>query len=154
VRTLSYLLHPPLLDELGLAGAVRDFVGGFTQRSGIAVELELSSRLKRLPGEIELALFRVLQESLLNVHRHSGSKTASIRLSQSAGEIRLEVQDAGRGISTPAGGAAERGPTNALGVGISGMSERMRQLGGRLEIDSASGRTIVRAIVPLPGGAA
>lgn len=98
VRTSSYLLHPPILDELGLAGAVRDHADGFARRSGLRVDLELSPDLVRLPRETELALFRVFQECLTNIHRHSGSKTASITLAQTADQVRLEVRDRGRGM--------------------------------------------------------
>ena len=149
LRTFSYLLHPPLLEELGLAGAVRDYADGFAQRSGMRVDLEVSSNLERLPREKELALFRVLQESLANVHRHSGSKTVSIRLTQLRGETRLEVQDAGRGLELKNGpGSGEKEPSK-LGVGIAGMRERLHQLGGRLEIESDHRGTTVRASFPL-----
>lgn len=142
VRTLSYLLHPPVLDDLGLAGAVRDFVDGFARRSKLRVDLDMPQNLGRLPREMELTLFRVLQESLVNVTRHSGSKTASIRLCQEAGQIRLEVEDSGRGMASIAAG------TVSLGVGIAGMRERVWQLGGRLEISSGPGGTTVRAVLP------
>ncbi|SPE51226.1 hypothetical protein SBV1_130095 [Verrucomicrobia bacterium] len=154
VRTFAYLLHPPLLEELGLAGAVRDYADGFTQRSGVRVDLEVSSNLERLPREKELALFRVLQESLANVHRHSGSKTVSIRLTQSDSAIRLEVKDTGRGLELKNGPASGEKQPSKLGVGIAGMRERLRQLGGRLELESGPLGTTVRASLPLdpPGG--
>jgi signal transduction histidine kinase len=103
VRTSSYLLHPPILDELGLAGAVRDHAAGFAHRTGLRVDLELPPDLVRLPRETELALFRVLQEALANIQRHSGSKTASIRVAQTADDIRLEVRDKGRGMAPERG---------------------------------------------------
>ena len=143
IRTLSYVLHPPQLDELGLAGAVRDFAEGFARRSGLKLELDLPAETApRLPREIEMALFRVLQESLGNVHRHSGSKTANVRLQRSAVEVRLEVQDSGRGLNPTS-------QTTGLGVGIAGMQERMKQVGGWLELDSKTTGTTVRAVVPL-----
>lgn len=149
LRTFSYLLHPPLLEELGLAGAVRDYADGFAQRSGLRVDLEVSPSLERLPREKELAIFRVLQESLANVHRHSGSKTVSIRLTQLRGEIRLEVQDAGRGLELKTDPASGEKAPSKLGVGVAGMRERLRQLGGRLEFESGHPGTTVRATLPL-----
>jgi PAS domain S-box-containing protein len=149
LRTFSYLLHPPLLEELGLAGAVRDYADGFAQRSGLRVDLEVSPSLERLPREKELAIFRVLQESLANVHRHSGSKTVSIRLTQLRGEIRLEVQDAGRGLELKTDPASGEKAPSKLGVGVAGMRERLRQLGGRLEFESGHPGTTVRASLPL-----
>ena len=146
VRTFSYLLHPPLLEELGLGGALQDYVPGFARRSGIRVDLELPPEFGRMPQETELALFRVIQESLANIHRHSGSKTACITLNQTTDEVQLEVRDAGRGFAlTPSESA---GSASALGVGIPGMQERLRQLGGRLHISSSSDGTIVRATLP------
>ena len=146
LRTLTYLLHPPLLEELGLIGALRDFVDGFARRSGIRVDLDLSPGLERMPEEIELTLFRIVQESLANIHRHSGSDSASVGLSQTAEEIQLEVRDAGHGFVLGTSGIAEPGPP--LGVGITGMRERLRELGGRLKITSNSSGTIVRATLP------
>ena len=146
VRTFSFLLHPPLLEELGLGGALQDYVPGFARRSGIRVDLELPPDFERMPQETELTLFRVIQESLANIHRHSGSKTACITLNQTADKVQLEVRDAGRGFAlTPSESA---GPASALGVGIPGMQERLRQLGGRLHISSNSDGTIVRATLP------
>lgn len=142
IRTLSYVLHPPQLDKLGLFGAVRDFAEGFARRSGLRLELELPADTTRLPRDVEMALFRVLQESLGNVHRHSGSKTATIRLWRDADEVRLEVQDTGCGLP-----ATSR--KTGLGLGLAGMQERMKQVGGRLEIDSRAGGTTVRALVPV-----
>jgi signal transduction histidine kinase len=149
LRNLSYLLHPPLLDEVGLAGVVRDYVSGFAQRSGIRVALELDPDLGRLPKEYELALFRVVQESLGNIHRHSGSPTAAIRLERVSDEVRLEVQDAGRGIPE-AILRKIRAHMEDLGMGIAGMRERLEQLSGRMEIESGPHGTIIRAILPRP----
>jgi PAS domain S-box-containing protein len=148
IRTLSYLLHPPLLDELGLAAALDDYAKGFSERTGIQVDSDIPADLGRLPQEVETALFRVIQESLTNVQRHSGSSTAQIRIKRDSHQITLEVRDQGGG--TPAE-ILDRGPGSSLGlgVGISGMSERMRQLGGRLEIASGTSGTTVKAILPL-----
>ena len=149
LRTTSYLLHPPLLDELGLAGAVRDYADGFADRSEIRVDLEIPPNLERLPTEIETAIFRVMQECLTNIHRHSGSPTASIRFSVTPTEIRLDVQDKGRGMSAELLSGAE-GQFTGLGVGIAGMRERMRQLGGRLAILSGAQGTTVTVALPIP----
>jgi PAS domain S-box-containing protein len=147
MRTLSYLLHPPLLDEIGLAPALRWYVNGFTRRSSIEVGLHISEEVGRLPSDIETALFRVVQESLGNVHRHSGSKTAAIKLRSARGEVVLTISDNGAGIATTSAGASGE-EIRALGVGIAGMSARLRQLGGKLEVRSSHRGTTVRAIVP------
>ncbi len=151
LRTLSYLLHPPLLDEAGLGTALRGYAAGFAERSGIRVELELSPRLGRLPDDVETTLFRVVQECLANIHRHSGSRTAQILIKRHATDVVAEVKDAGRG--TPPGALGRDGSMLGLGVGIRGMRERVEQLGGRLEIDSGRRGTTVKAIVPLQGEA-
>jgi signal transduction histidine kinase len=153
IRTLSYLLHPPLLDEVGLAPALRWYVDGFIKRSGIAVQLQVSPDLGRLERDAELALFRVVQESLSNVYRHSGSKTASIDLTRSPEGLVLTISDAGRGM---AGDAIAGRRDQPLGVGVAGMKARLKQLGGRLEIHSSAGGTTVRAILPptRPAGSA
>jgi len=142
IRTLTYLLHPPLLDELGLAGALRDYAAGFTKRSGLHIDVDVGDFSGRLPHEIELALFRVVQESLANVHRHSGSATALLRLERDEHEVRLEIQDNGHGLSPD----ARRG---VVGVGIAGMRERLGQLGGELEVESDGEGVTVLASVPL-----
>lgn len=147
VRTLSHLLHPPMLDEVGLLPAIRWFVNGFSQRSGIQVKLELPLTLKRLPVEAEIAVFRAVQESLTNVHRHSGSATATVRLYAKKEEICLEVRDEGCGI--PPQKLAVRPEQPVIGIGILGMRERMRQLGGQLEVSSASKGTTVYVQLPL-----
>lgn len=154
VRTLSYLLHPPMLDELGLAPALRWLVDGFAERSGIGLQLEVAPELGRLPQETETALFRIVQESLTNVHRHSGSKTAVIRLRQDLFGLTLEVQDHGRGF-LPLADSQEDGTSVVVGVGISGMHERVKQLGGKLDVESIEGKgTTVRVWFPLPTAAA
>ena len=149
MRTMSYLLHPPSLDDLGLLPACRSLAKGFTERSGILVDLDLPSHLKRLPLDVETALFRVVQESLSNIHRHSGSKTARIQLAEEENRIRLEVSDQGRGIVNEL--LDQVIDTTQLGVGIAGMRARIRQLGGQLDIRSTSRGTSVVAVVPLPG---
>ncbi|MCE9611777.1 MAG: PAS domain-containing protein [Chthoniobacter sp.] len=148
IRTLAYLAHPPQLDETGLAGALTDYAHGFSQRTTIRVQMEIPPGLPRLPEPCEMALFRVVQESLANVHRHAQSENATIRLAQSNGAVILEIADTGRGFSLEK--AARPG---ALGVGIPGMRERMQYCGGRLEVESGSGGTIIRAVVPQPAGA-
>jgi signal transduction histidine kinase len=148
LRTLAYLLHPPLLDELGLAGAVRDYADGFAERSGIRVDLELPDDFEHLPKDVETTLFRVMQECLTNIHRHSGSPTASIQFGRTATEVRVSVID--RGCGMPQGNPADGNEALAgLGVGIAGMRERLRQLGGRLEIASGGNGTTVAAALPL-----
>jgi PAS domain S-box-containing protein len=149
VRTMSYLLHPPALEALGLAGAGRDYIDGFARRSGLRVDLEISGDFGRLRAETELALFRVLQESLVNIHRHSGSRKASIQLARTTDQIRLEVRDTGRGMKKTDNPLAEGPPAGGLGVGIPGMRERMRQLGGQLQIQSDAQGTCVVATVPV-----
>jgi signal transduction histidine kinase len=150
IRILSYLLHPPMLDELGLASALQWYVDGFGQRSGIQVDLEVSPALGRLPQEVEIALFRVVQECLTNIHRHSGSATATIRLAKQPDRVALEVQDAGRGMMI----ADTDGRPTELGVGVMGMRERVQELGGQLSIESGQRGTTVRATLPLAGGVA
>ncbi len=149
VRTISYLMYPPMLEEMGLASAIRWYVDGFSARSGIDTTFELDKDLGRLQSDVELALFRVLQESLTNVHRHSGSQTAHIKLLMSNGTVTLEVTDTGKGI--PSGLLEQSGQdwTGALGVGLRGMKERMRQLGGSLEVVSTEKGTAVSAMVPV-----
>jgi PAS domain S-box-containing protein len=144
VRTTSYLLHPPLLDATGLVGAVRDYACGFAKRSGLKVDLELQEDLGRLPPDAELALFRMVQEGLGNIRRHSGSETATIRLAREADEVKLEIKDTGHGIPAETL-AALQSKTGAVGVGIAGMRERLHQLKGGLEIESGPGGTMVRA---------
>lgn len=149
IRTISYLLHPPLLDEAGLASALECYIDGLKGRSEIRVELEVRDDFERLPRDLETAIFRVVQECLTNVHRHSESPVAKIGLSQSHGEVRLEVRDEGKGI--PPEKLSEMTTNHAPGVGIRGMRERIHQLGGSLEINSAgSGKgTVVVATLPI-----
>jgi len=147
VRTISQLLHPPLLDETGLASAARWLADGFAERSKIPVEFKISGDLTRLPQPVELALFRVIQESLSNIHRHSGAKSARILLAQTPQAVTLEIQDTGKGIPKEMlSGSSVR--MNRVGVGILGMNERLSQLGGSLEISAGKNGTTVRAVIP------
>ena len=158
IRTLSYLLHPPMLDEAGLILALEWFIDGFSRRSGIRVSFVAPPDFRRLPPQTETALFRVVQESLTNIYRHSGSTTAEIRLEHSGRQVLLRVKDFGRGMAAATGNGSNNGsgPTTpraaTLGVGISGMRERLRQLGGRLEISSKGTGTSVTAVLPLGEG--
>jgi PAS domain S-box-containing protein len=144
IRTLSYLLHPPLLDDLGLVSALKEYVNGFSERSGIETSLELLTSFRRLPQIAETAFFRITQESLANIQRHSGSKRARVVLREDPDCVTLEITDFGSGMVVPSNGTPHRGQPR-LGVGIPGMRERMVQLGGSLEIDSSAAGTTVRA---------
>jgi len=147
VRTVSYLMHPPLLDEAGLAAALRWYITGFTDRSGIDVNLEVDDHVGRQSEEIETTVFRIVQEALTNVHRYSGARKAWIRIMRTNGRIRAEVRDEGRGIHVDSRALTKAAP---LGVGISGMRERVEQLGGTFAIESAPGQgTTLRATLPL-----
>ena len=149
IRTVSYLLHPPLLDELGLSSAVKWYTEGFSRRTGIETEVEVSSNFQRLPRDIEVTLFRVIQESLTNVHRYSGSPKAIVRVNSSEDQIVVEIVDFGRGIQHEAL-RTRLGSIAPIGVGIQGMKERMRQLSGKLEITSRPQKgTVVTATLPV-----
>ena len=145
IRTISYLLHPPLLDEAGLEPALRCFVDGFAKRSDIAVSLQISANLGRLPQEAEICIFRVVQECLTNVHRHSGSRTAAVRVTREKTYVRVEIEDAGKGIPSP---ASRLGTSMQTGVGVLGMRERLRNLGGTLEIRSSDEGTRLTGVLP------
>jgi len=138
LRTMSHLLHPPLLDEAGLHSAVRWYVEGFAERSKIEVNLHLDPKVGRLPGELETAIFRIVQECLTNIHRHSGSNWASIAITRDSDNVTIEILDRGKGMPTP----------TRPGIGIQGMGERVRQLRGRLEIKSGNSGTRITAIFP------
>ncbi len=147
LRTLSYVLHPPMLDELGLASALKIYAEGFSQRSGIALDIDVEGEWQRLTPEAEITLFRIAQESLTNVMRHSGSPRAQIRLTRNGG-VKLEVIDEGRGLSAP----IESTKSSSVGVGILGMRERLKQLGGSLRIASTATGTTVEARLPYSRG--
>lgn len=147
LRTLSHLLHPPLLEDLGLASAVNWYISGFADRSGIEVNAEIS-KLPRFDHSVELTLFRILQESLTNIHRHSGSKSASITISSDEHCVTLEIRDEGKGIPQETLRGWSRN-THRAGVGINGMRERVNDLGGSLDITSDKTGTTVRASIPL-----
>jgi PAS domain S-box-containing protein len=143
IRTISHLLHPPLLDVAGLASALRWYVDGFSERSHIKVDLEIPKDFGRLPDEMEIAIFRIVQECLTNIHRHSGSRTATIRLIQEGDRLTVQVQDQGKGIPFEKQRALIE--SGLGGVGFAGMRERLRQLGGTLEIRSEGRGTLVGA---------
>src|SRR5581483_6400201 len=149
VRTISHLLHPPLLDEAGLSSAIRWYVDGFSQRSKIQVNLEFPQDFGRLSRELETAIFRTVQECLTNIHRHSESTVAKIRITRLESLVRVEVEDRGKGI--PLEKRHEMSSGGTPGVGIRGMRERLRQLGGTLEINSnGHGKgTVIVAQLPL-----
>ena len=149
VRTISYLLYPPLLEEMGLKSAIPWYLDGFSKRSNIQTSFDAEVDFGRLPPEIELALFRILQEGLTNVHRHSGSATASVRLFKSQDMAILEVKDSGKGIPTELLQQTGGDWTGSPGVGLRGMNERVMQLGGRFEVASAGDGTVIRAVVPI-----
>jgi hypothetical protein len=147
IRTMSYLLHPPLLDEVGFACAAEWYVEGFAKRTGVNVRFDIATTQERLPIGIEIALFRVLQESLTNVHRHSGASEVSVCFYHQLKKMVLEIRDDGSGI--PAERLARLRETAAeTGVGLAGMRERMNELNGKLEIESDGHGTTMRAIVP------
>ena len=148
-RTLSYLLHPPLLDEAGLRDALHWFVGGFIERSGIQTELHISPAFSRFSRELEVAIFRIIQEGLTNVHRHSGSAKACIRLALGQNEVLLSIADEGKGLPAEATMEEPKG-NRKLGVGIAGMRERVLQLGGSFEITAGNPGTVITATFPLP----
>jgi PAS domain S-box-containing protein len=143
IRTISHLLHPPLLDVAGLASALRWYVDGFSERSHIKVDLEIPKDFGRLPDEMEIAIFRIVQECLTNIHRHSASPTATIRLIQEGDRLTIQVQDHGKGIPLEKQRALIE--SGLGGVGFAGMRERLRQLGGTLEIRSEGRGTLVGA---------
>jgi PAS domain S-box-containing protein len=147
VRTLSYLLHPPLLDENGLLSAVRWYAKGFADRSGIAVDVEEPPAFERLPQDVETTLFRVVQEALTNIHRHARSTTARISLTAERDGLTLEIVDRGCGMSPDVLWSVTNGG-GAPGVGILGMRERLQQLGGTFRIESNSHGTTLRAMIP------
>jgi signal transduction histidine kinase len=149
LRTISYLLHPPMLDDLGLEDVLPWYAAGFASRSGINVSVDVQTHFGRLAHEVELTLFRIVQEGLANIHRHSGSPTAEITLVRDAHQVTLRIADHGRGI--PRGGIEGGNGRVIIGVGIAGMRERVRQLSGSLEIESDAKGTLITATLPLAG---
>jgi signal transduction histidine kinase len=143
IRTISHLLHPPLLDVAGLCSAIRWYVDGFSERSHIKVDLDLAADLGRLTTDAEIAIFRVVQECLTNVYRHSGSGWCSLKLERQPDMLLLEIRDSGCGMPRPSNGV------RTTGVGLRGMEERLRQLGGSLTIDSDADGTIIVAMLPV-----
>ena len=146
IRTMSHLLHPPLLDEVGLASALQWYIDGFSERSKIAVQLEIGGEFGRLPNDMEIAIFRMVQECLTNVHRHSNSDTGEVRVLRDLDRVWVEVKDRGKGIPLEKQRAIN---SQQGGVGFRGMKERIQQLGGRLEIRSDDHGTIVKATMPI-----
>jgi signal transduction histidine kinase len=147
IRTISHLLHPPMLDQVGLAPGVREFLEGFAERSSMEVRFEIAEDFGRLPRDLETALFRIVQEGLTNVHRHSDSRTVTIRIVRSSNAVSVAIADAGRGISKQKICQIEAG--RASGVGLRGMRERVRQLGGSFKIRSTDKGTVVVTRLPL-----
>lgn len=143
VRTLSHLMYPPQLQTLGLKSTIPWYVRGFEQRSGVQTKLEMPQSLGRLPEHLELALFRILQESLTNIHRHSGSRCAHVGLKFIEGAVVLQIKDAGKGIQN-----------SPYGVGLRSMQERAKELGGKVELSSGPGGTTVRATLPFRNASA
>jgi signal transduction histidine kinase len=147
IRTISHLLHPPLLDEAGLASALHCYVEGFSERSKIVAKLDIPQSFEGLSKEMELCIFRVVQECLTNIHRHAGSPTAAIRITQDGAYLRVEIEDAGKGI--PPEKQSLFRLSARTGVGLRGMRERLRQLGGTLQIQSNGHGTQVIATLPV-----
>lgn len=143
IRTISHLLHPPILDMAGLSSAIRWYIDGFSHRSNIKVDVHIDAELGRLPSDIEICLFRVVQECLTNVYRHSGSDCCSITIRREGEHLRMEICDAGHGIRDRAGQVP-------AGVGLRGIQERLRPLGGKLQISSTENGTTVTVLVPVP----
>ena len=149
IRTMAYLLYPPMLEEMGLETAISWYLDGFAKRSGVEATLEMLQPVGRVRREAELAIFRILQESLTNLHRHSGSPTARVRLIRTDSEVVIEISDQGKGIPAHVLESAQDA-CGTMGVGLRGMAERMRQLGGKLELISTTNGTTVRAAVTCP----
>jgi len=149
IRTLSYLLHPPMIEAAGLLPSLRWYAQGFQERSGIAVTIDLPDELERLPIEMETAVFRIVQEALTNIQRHSGSTVAKIHIERQPQVLKLEIADQGRGL--PAGLRDNESMLAAAGVGIAGMRERAREFGGRMDVQSGDGGTTVSVSLLIPG---
>jgi PAS domain S-box-containing protein len=149
VRTISYLLYPPMLDEVGLTSAIPWYLDGFSKRSGIKATFQVAKDFKRLSRDAELVLFRVLQESLTNVQRHSGSPTAEVRISHAQGAVTLHIKDEGKGLPVHVLEEGSQDWMGSNGVGLRGMSERLRQMGGTLHISSNESGTEILATMPI-----
>ncbi len=147
IRTTSYLLHPPLLDENGLTSALRWYVSGLVERSGLQIHLEIADDFGRLPSDMELLVFRLVQECLTNIHRHSGSKAATIRVAREAEEIQVDIRDEGKGMAAEKLAEIQ---SSGSGVGIRGMRERLRQFDGQMKIESGNSGTRVLVNIPIP----
>jgi two-component system NarL family sensor kinase len=151
LRTMAYLLHPPLLDEVGFACAAEWYIEGFAKRSGVNLSMEIATHHERMPRSMETALFRVLQESLTNVHRHSKAAHVTVCFRHQFEKVILEIRDDGCGIEGER--LVRLRETSAeTGVGLAGMRERMYELNGTLEIESEGRGTTIRAVVPLRAG--
>jgi two-component system, NarL family, sensor kinase len=146
LRTTSYLLHPPLLDETGISSALSWYVQGLAERGSLAIDLKVPDDFGRLPTQIELFIFRLVQECLTNIHRHSGSKTALIRIEREDSTVHVKIEDQGKGMSQERLTAIQ---SQGTGVGIRGMRERVRHLRGELVIESNDSGTKVYATLPL-----
>jgi two-component system, NarL family, sensor kinase len=146
IRTTSYLLHPPLLDENGLYSALTWYIQGLIERSGLQIDLEISEDFGRLPRDMELVVFRLVQECLTNIHRHAGSKTASIRIAREKGQVTVDIRDKGKGMSPERLAETQSGVS---GVGIRGMRERLSQFGGEMKMESGSSGTRIFVTIPL-----
>jgi signal transduction histidine kinase len=146
IRTVSYLLHPPLLEETGLSQAIRWYMKGLAERSGLKIDLDIPNDFGRLPHDMEVAIFRIVQECLTNIHRHSGGQTANIRLSHNMSKVSLEIEDDGLGMPKETLTTIR---TQRSGVGITGMRERVRHLGGELHIQSSSKGTKISVTLPI-----
>jgi signal transduction histidine kinase len=147
IRTTSYLLHPPLLDESGLQAAISWYAGGLTERTALPIDVEISENLGRLPRELELVLFRFVQEALTNIHRHASATKAWIAMSRSQSHVMAEVRDNGSGMSPE---RLRQVSSGGSGLGIRGMRERIRQFQGSMEIHSDSSGTKVSIEIPIP----
>jgi signal transduction histidine kinase len=147
IRAMSYSLHPPLLDDMGLVPAIVWYAEDYSRRYGIRVELDMPRYSDRLPGEIETVLFRVVEEALLNIHLHSGSRAARITVAMGPGKATLQISDEGHGIS-PESLSKFQANVPTLGVGISGMRERIRALGGQMNIQSSGSGLVVEVSLP------
>jgi two-component system NarL family sensor kinase len=147
IRNISHLLHPPLLDEVGLPAAIRWYADGFARRSNIPTTLDIPQQFQRLSPEMEIAIFRVVQECLTNIHRHSGSPSCSIKIEQHPDRLRVEIRDLGRGIPE----SKQLTLASSGGIGLRGMQERIRQLRGSLQIETSPKGTVIAATLPVLG---